>query len=898
MVGSRLLRALARILLPRRDREFVLGDLEELYALRAERSGPWRAGLRSIRDLLGSAISRRTARGRPTGGPSPARPEAALLDDLIQDVRAALRSLVREKGFTAVTVLTLALGIGSTAAVFGMVNQLVLRPLPGVPDPGGAAYLQFRTREDSRSIQGRGIATLDFDALREAATLAEGIGGYGNATFLVSTGEGRPLSVWANAVYGDYFEVLGGRPSEGRLLTAEDNRFGADPLVAVISEDLRARLFGPDASAAARTILVNDRAVRVLGVTSGGFQGAERASGLEMEMWVPYPALAALTASTEERLLDRNSVMHRNLVVRLPADVPTATAEARLDSILARIGDASPEHREYLAGLRPTLFPGLTTPPMWRATTQRTLTILGGIVALVLLVACANVANLLLFRNVMGRGSAAVRRALGASSARIARGHLVQSFVLAGLGSLAGLGVAWLISLAFRGESLIRMPAFEELAIDKRVMAFAATASLLTTLLFGAFPAVLAGRFDLGSALREAARANTGRSAHFRTVVAAAQIALSLALLIGAVMLTRTVSNLYAVETGMTEEGVAVLPIELPERYGDEEEQAARAATISALEALPGVARVAVTAYSPHGPRLIGRIAVLEESDDALRDADMIPITAGWFELLGVTSEAGAELAVREDAWRRGQVVLTASLARRLFERADAAVGRTVRAGLRGREEARVVAVTSDLRSAQSPEEPMDAFFVPFEASPLRRTTVIVRAAPLDAAMLGEIRGAVERALPGAPVADPTPLTARVEAIHSESRLFSRLLGLLSVFAVALAAVGLYGIIAFAVAGRRREFGVRIALGARAWGIARLVGRYAGSIVLVGSGCGVVGGYALSRILESRLFGLDPVDPASYGVAVALFAVTATVACWLPTRRAIRVDPVAVLKSE
>jgi putative ABC transport system permease protein len=895
MKGRRLLRAIAHLLIPERAREFVVGDLEELHAVRARHAGPWRAWVRTLRDLLGSAITVRTARRRAPELPRATRPETAVLHDLLLDVRAAARSLVRERGFATATVLTLALGIGPTAAVFAMVNQLVLRPLPGVTDPGGAAYLHFRSREDPESIQGHGIATLDFDALRKAATFVDGVGSYGYSTYHVSTGEGRPLMVHANTVYGDYFEVLGVRPSEGRLLSADDTRFGADPLVAVIGEELRARLFGPGAEATGRTIQVNDRSVRVVGVTSGGFHGAERSS--DRQMWVPYPSLAALTGFTEERLLDRNSVMHDDLVVRLRSDPSVETVEDRLAAILAEIGEAVPEHHEYLAGLRPMLFPGLTTPPMWRAMTHRTLSILGVIVGLVLLVACANVANLL-FRNVNRRGSAAVRRALGASSGRIARSELAQSFVLASLGSVIGLAVAWLISLPLRGESLLRpLPELDQFAVDARVLTFAVAASVATTILFGTVPAMLAGRFDLGGALREAGRGATGHAAYLRSLMAASQIGLSLALLVGGVMLTRTVSNLYAVDTGMTEENVAVLHVDVPGDNGAEQELVARETALASLEAVPGVRGVAATLYGPHGSRMMGRVGRDARSDGSVR-SEVVPVTAGWFELLEVTTEEGARLRLDEDAWHPGAAVLSASLARKLFGSESAALGQPVSVRFAAWEETRVVAVTSDLRRASSPDESADAVFVPFEASPLPFVTFLVKAASVDVPVLEAIRGAVELALPDVPVPDPVALTAVVDQIHSERRIFSTLLQLLSVFAVTLSAVGLYGVIAFAVAGRRREFGVRIALGAEASRIAALVARYAARIIVAGTALGLGGAYALARVLESRLFGLEPVDAVSYGLAIALFAVTAAGACWVPTRRATRVDPVLALKAE
>lgn len=293
----------------------------------------------------------------------------------------------------------------------------------------------------------------------------------------------------------------------------------------------------------------------------------------------------------------------------------------------------------------------------------------------------------------------------------------------------------------------------------------------------------------------------------------------------------------------------------------------------------------------------MGRVGRGDGSDELVR-SEIAPATPSWFDVLEVRSAEGARLSLEEDTWRPGSAVLSASLARKLFGSSGEAVGQPIRIRFGSWEEAHVVAVTSDLRRASSPDESADAVFVPFESSPLPLTTYVVKAASVDAAMLEAIRGAVEQALPDVPIPDATPLTGVVDQIHSERRMFRTLLQLLSIFAVTLAAVGLYGVIAFAVAGRRREFGVRIALGAEASRIAGLVAGYAGRIILMGTGVGLGGGYALARVLESRLFGLEPVDAVSYGLAILLFAITAAGACWLPTQRAISVDLVSVLKAE
>lgn len=818
-----------------------------------------------------------------------------MLRDLGADLAAALRALRRQPGFSALTILTLALGVGSTAAVFGMANQLLFRPLPGTEDPEGAAYLQFRSVSEPESTQGRGLALPDFRTLREEATLVEEMASYGHAGWRVSRGNERPISVRGSTVYGDFFEVLGVRAAEGRLLRAEETELGGDPRLAVISEELRATLFGSEA-AVGRTVQVNEEPVTIIGVAGGGFRGPER--GAEMQMWAPHPALVPLNGFPLERLESRNSVMHSNIVARTREGVGAEAVEAQIADILSRLAEANPESREWLADLTPMLFPGLHVRPLMRERTYGSLRILAGIVGLVLLIACANVANLLLFRNVSRRGALATRRALGASSGRIARQHLAESLVLGTLGTLAGLGVAWLVALPFQGESLVRMPAFDGFTVDGRVLAFAGIVSVVTAVLFGAVPAALAGRFDLGAALKEAGGRETRGHARIRRIMSAGQVALSLTLLVGGLLLVRTVRNLYSVDTGFSIGGVVALPLNPGGGPEGSAAEALRRDLLTAVTVLPAVEGAALDLYGPHGSRMMGRVALRDAPDDEAGRAMVWPVTPGWFDLLDVETVDGRPLR-REDEGSGPEtgVVITSSLARRLFGATDVA-GRTLRAGMWELEEVRVVGVTEDLRAAHSLDEPQDAVFVPFGSNPLPSMTLLVGTREFNPQVARQIRSAVERVLPDQPVPDPTLLADRLTRIHSERRIFSQLLGLLSILAVVLAAVGLYGVIAFAVAGRVREFGIRLALGADGSRIARLVLRDATTIVVSGTVLGLAGAYLLSSVLESRLFGVERIDPVSYASAVLLLAAVATLACWKPARSAARVDPVETLKVE
>jgi predicted permease len=897
MEGPRLARLLAVALLPRTEREFIVGDLEELFGWRVARYGRWRATLLYVCDVIVSVISRRRPRWHAKAQPYSPAQRASIMKGLLGDARAAARTLRREPGFTGLAIFTLALGIGSTAAVFGMINQLILRPLPGVAASDDIAYLRFHSATDPESREVHGLTTLDFDVLRREASLLEGIASYGLSTLTVKLDGARPIAVTANTVYGDFFEVLGVRPAEGRMLAAPETDLLANPLVAVISESLRASLFANVNDVVGQTIQLNGQSVAILGVAGGGFSGPER--GIEIDLWFPYPALVPLIGFDPERLRSPESTMHDELVVRLRSGVSLEAAEAQLDAILTRLGRGTVEHGEYVENLRPAFYRGLHIDPMWRERVYASLRVLAGVVILVLVIACANVANLLLVRNVKRRASLAMRRALGASIGRLARHHLVESLFLAVPGTIAGLIIAWFIAVAFRGERLARMPAFEGLALDWHVLLFAAAASAGTAALFGTLPALLAGRFDLGAALKAAGQRDTGRLASVRLVLSAGQIALSIALLVGGVLLTRTVRNLYAVETGIDIENVFALPIDKPDGMQGAALDAWHRDVIDRLNRIPGVAGVALDMYGPHGSRMMGRLRQPGTPPAEATRTTVVPVTPGWFELFGVRPASGRTFEPQD--WNPnapGKALVTASLARRVFGTPDV-VGRRVLSGSGDADELEIVGVLEDVRMAYAPDEPHDALFVSYDAAPpLPFMTVLIRTTQRNAALIPEIRIAVEAILPDKAVADPTPLTDRVDTIHSERRIFSRLLGLLSALAVLLAAVGLYGVIAFNVAGRRREFGIRLAIGAQPGRIGTLVARYAARIIGPGIALGFIGAYAFSRILESRLFGVAPTDGASYVLGAVLFSTVAAFACLAPMRTALRVNPLIILKEE
>lgn len=813
---------------------------------------------------------------------------------LAAEVRGAVRLLRRERRFAALVVFTLALGIGSTAAVFGMADQLLLRPLPGVHDDGRAAYLRL----DTPAGVEKALTTPELDELSSAATVLDGIASYSSWTFDASVGDVHGIRADAAFMYGDYFEILGVRPAAGHLLRATDTQFGRDPMQAVISERLAASLFGSAVGAVGERMDLDHHPVTVVGVAGDGFRGAERDASVDI--WLPLGADAPLIGDPIDKLRGRSGAPHELFLVRPRTGASLDAVASQLRDILRRFARAEPAYdsdaRLMKAELR--LTPGLGMSLEMRPRIESTLRLLAGVVALVLLIACANVINLLLFRNVTRRGAVTTRMALGASPARIAREHFVQSLLLGVLGAVAGVGVGWLVSFLFRGQSLAGVPAVHGLPLDHRVALFAMMASIGTTLLFGSIPAALAGRVDLASALRQTDARHGGRMATVRSVLAAGQLALTLTLGVGALLLVRTVHNLDTADTGLDFHGVAsVWQTHRVNMTRPETDVLARR-VLAAVASVPGVRAVALGPAdldTHYGGK--ARVGPPGAAPEQRVDARILPVTPGWFGIFHVGAVRGR--VFREDDWKEEppyDVVLTASLARKLFGSEDVA-GRTL-AGILGRPELRVIGVVPNLSGNQAPDVPQDIVFVTYNLPPVTSGafSIVVRTSRFDESVAMGIRSALSGILPDQPVEAPEPLSAA--SAHREQATLSHLLILLSMLAGALAAVGLYGVIAFVVAGRRREFAVRMALGAETWRIAKLVFRYAAAIIGVGTLLGLGGAHVLSRALQSRLFGVGPLDPVSYLTGAALLALIAAVACAIPTWRAVRLDPVATLREE
>ena len=823
-----------------------------------------------------------------------------LFEDLGRDLRVAARALTRDAGFTTVTVGTLALGVGSAAAVFGLFNQLILKPLPGVPYSSSAAYLTFDSplAEDTPAIArtNRGMAIAEFDELRSQATLLDGIASHALLSGAASAGGGSPVQILGSWIYGDYFEALGAVPASGRLLTAEDNDPGSDPTVAVISERVAAILFPGDPDPAGSTFALDNKSLTVLGVAGGGFAGHER-SAITYDVWLPLPAQVHLWDLPSDEDIRSDSPRHSRFLIRPSPGASFEAVDAQLRTILAAMAPTSSRSLELF---EPRITPGLHVPPLAREETNTSLRTMAVAALLLLLAACASVANLLLIRHLNRGSSTAIRKALGASSTRVARLLTMESVLLGLAGATLGAGVAWVITRAFRGQSFPELPELSGFGVDWRVLSFLGAAAIGTTLLSGVGPAIVAGSKKLRVGMESRGGHSQGASL-VRSSLSAAQVGLTLSILVGALLMGRTLSRLYSLETGLYLEGVSAVSLSFPGDLSLQPDQALDRLTrlTEAVTRIPGVEAVAAASVAPHesGSGLLLRPP--NAPDAEFIQAVRWTVTDGFLEMIDwqVIEGDGSQVFERQ-ADGIPRVLITPALGRELFG-SSSAIGQSLMPG--SELEYQVVGVLEDYRSHESPTEPRHAVVIDYaQGFPqgYGGSSLLFESERLTPDILSGVRSALESTFPGVPPEAPVPFEQRIYEIHTEPRALRNLFAIVSGFAIAVSAVGLYGLISYSVATRRREFGVRSALGAQASTLASLVLSQGGRIVAVGALLGIGLAYAISRLLEARLFGVEPLDPVSFALATALVIFVGIAATWIPAYRAARIDPAGALRVE
>jgi putative ABC transport system permease protein len=810
----------------------------------------------------------------------------ALLETVWQDVRFAARTLARAPGFTAAAVLALALGIGATTAIFSVVDAVLLRPLP-YAQPERLAVVLHRGRNP--------VAPANYLDWRREASAFERMGA---AEYWQPNlgGIDRPERVLGLHVTADVLPMLGVAPMLGRLSTPDEDQAGRDHVV-VLGYRIWQRRFAGDPGVLGRSITLDGEPHTVIGVMPRGVEFPPFwATGAEL--WAPMPLA--------ERASNRNAQSLR-VFGRLAPDSSLDQARTQMATITARLDQAYPGTNRNVA-VR-------TLDDMAVGNVRAALLILLGAVGFVLLIACANVAHMLLARAAARQKEVALRVALGASRARVIRQLLTESLVLASAGGLAGLALAGWAIRALVAIGPDNLPRLETVGLDLRVLGVTLGVSLLTGIAFGLAPALQASRSDLTASLREGERGSTagGGRHRLRRILMGSEMALALVLLVGAGLMIRTFVALRAFDPGFRPDHVLSAVVSVTgSRAGEPAQRTAFYRTVlDRLRALPGVASASAINHLPLAGDIWGfpfqvegrtRPAPGETPSAAAR-----VVFPGYFATMGLPLVRGRDFDFRDELGAPGVVIVNEWMAERHWPGQDVVGKRITLDDADKGPWLTVVGVARNAARTRWAAEPEEEMFLPFLQSPRYREsphaaytymTMVVRTTGDAAALAPSLRTAVWNADAGVTIAEVQTMDEVVSRSTASPRFYLLLLGSFAAVALALAAVGIYGVMSYSVARRRSEIGIRMALGARPADVLRLVMSEAIGVAAAGAAAGLFAALALSRLMSGLLYGVAATDPATFaGVCVVLTFVALT-ATYIPARRAVRVDPLTALRVE
>ena len=808
------------------------------------------------------------------------------------DLRFGARMLRRAPGFTITAALTIALGIGANTTIFSILNALLLRPPAGTVRPAELVLL-------GRTQQGQGFDTFsypDYIDYRDGARSLSAVVATTVVPSHLSTG-GASERIRTELVTGNYFAALGTRPALGRLLVPEDSNEGAAPVL-VLSHGAWQSRFGADRTLVGKSVRINGAPYTVVGVAEERFNGT-MLTGV-VDAFVPITTAMALLPDAGG-MRDQRGAVWLNLFGRLARGSTPAQAQAELGTIASSLATRYPDTNKE-RGIR--VSGGIGLDPGTRRDITKFMTILFGVVGLVLLIACANVANLLLARGSARARELAVRASLGASRGRLVRQLLAEGLLLALLGGMAGVALgAWSLRL------VLRLPVFVNgfngvaVGIDTRVMAFAFAAMVVSGLLFALPPAFRTSRVDLVTALKLGTPGSGDGRSRLRSGLVVAQLALSLVLLIAAGLFVRTLQALYAIDPGFHTRQVLVATVD-PGLQGYDEARMTRLfeELQARVRAVPGVERVAMGFIVPLGgggwdTRVYPFDAKPTPDDPGLK-SDINAVFPGYFETLGMRLVSGRDFTSTDRPGSPAVAVINETIAEQLWPGGNA-VGQRFRIGRGGEEVLEVVGVVRTARYRSLVEPPRAFFYRPFAQAFRASMTLHARVASGDPyAVLPGIRRVLDELDRDLPLSRVTTLEQRLSGSVGAQRTAATLVGAYGVLALVLAAIGLYGSMAYSVSRRTREMGVRMALGARASEVRRHVLAQAARIACVGVALGLLAAIPATRLVRSQLFGVEPSDPVTIVVVIGVLASAALAAAYVPARRATRVDPVVALRSE
>jgi len=863
-------------------REAVIRDIDEELRLHVELETE-----ANIERGMSPAEARRAAR-RSFGNYDSVRATAyevrggGMLETLWQDFRYGVRTLAKQPGFTAVAVLTLALGIGANSTIFSFANGVMLRPLP-YEQPERLVVLDEAA--PLRGIDSLGVSFPNFLDWRAGNRVFEDIAAYGTGTFTL-IGGGEPEQLRGARVSAGLFEIIGVAPVSGRTIRAEEDRPGNETVV-ILGHGLWQSRFGANPAIVGQTISLNNRPHTVVGVMPPGFRFPEVA-----DLWLPLALDTQRWTRTDHGL---------GAIARLKPGVTLEQAQAEMVAVARRIEELNPVTNEGLSVSVSDLRAGLV------GDYRQSLLILLGVVGCVLLIACVNVANLLLARASARRKEMSIRAALGAGRWRIFRQLITESLVLSALGGALGLVLAvWGLDLLLAAVP-VEFPFWMKFNLDGRVLAFTVGVSLLTGVVFGVAPAWQASKVDLNETLKEGGRsaaAGAGRG-RLRSLLVVVEVALSLVLLVGAGLMMRSFLRLQQVDVGIDPTNVLTMSVSLPQaKYAEPEKLSAfYQQLLERARHLPGVQAAGAVSNLPLSGSRWGRSLTVEGrpvlSVGEAPSINHAVITPGYFRAMGVRLLAGRDLN-EADAKDAPKVTVVDERMAREYWPGESALGKRIRFGPPENNEPwhTVVGVVGEVRHERVDAATRMTVYVPHQQIAVRQMTLAVRAAADPAGLAAAVRQQVRELDPDQPVTAVRTMEEVISSAVWQPRLHALLFGVFAAVALILASVGIYGVMSYAVTQRTHELGIRMALGAQKGDVLRLVAREGMALALAGIGLGLLGAFALTRFMSSLLYGVSATDPSTYAAIVVLLAGVSLLACYVPALRATRVDPMIALRHE
>ena len=807
------------------------------------------------------------------------------LDSSFLDIKYAVRTLRRNPGFATTAILSLALGLGTSLAVFTVADNLLVRPLP---HPDAQQLVIVWEGNPHRGLTRNVVSPGNYLDWKAQSDVFEGMAGCQQTRSILAAGE-RVEEIGVQRVTADFFDVLRSRPYRGRFFTAaEDLASRNTDSVLVISHRFWQSWFGGDESVIGRRVQVNSVARTIIGVMPPGFYFRDRT----VDVWEPL----GLNPAQNYR---KSQGRWMNVIARLKDSVPISQAQAEMNVIGTRLASAYPEFDKGWAIELETLRDSLT------GSVKPSLLVLLGAVGLLLAVACANIANLLLARYLTRQREIAVRASLGAARSRVVRQLLTESVLLSLAGGAAGVLLARgivKVLLVLAPESIIRAA---DVQVDLRIYVVAVALSVVTGIVFGLAPGLVAARTDLTFSLRTDSRTSTGKGGHLRLWLVGAEIAMTVVLLVGALLLFQSLTGLQSIRSGLDPSNVLTFVVNLPSgRYQEVPKRTQFfARTIEELRNLPGVQQASAVSYPPFSGPGAGTWIRFENAPAAKPGEELSALVRvvmpEYFKTLGVPLQRGRDFTAADNTPASPHRFIVNEAFVHAYVKDHAPLGKRISVLMESDNPfGEIVGVVGNIREWSVEQEPRPTVYYPHAKLGMSGMTLLAKTAAKPSALASAAADVVRKVDAAQPVSEVRTMEEILGQDYARQRFSAVLLIFFSIAALVVAAIGIYGVIGHAVSQRTREIGLRVALGAPPRQIAGMVAASGAKVIVAGIIAGIAGSLALTGLVRNLLYGVGPRDPFTFGMVIATMVLIAGIAVWLPARRALRLSPMDALRTE